>query len=147
MPPTLTSDHYATFTTCTVAPPVPPRHTPPQWNIRRADRAKFLSSLDEWRVPFEPLGNLHKQKRDLTAAIHRAADAAIPRNSLGCRHRSNWRFYNEEAQHRVNVHRKLYKQRQNPTNLRLLQDLVTRARQVSQRDREAKWLELCASFN
>ncbi|KAG0727539.1 hypothetical protein GWK47_034479 [Chionoecetes opilio] len=96
--PTLTSDHYATLTTVTVAPP----------------------------------------ERDLTAAIQRAADAAIPKSSPGRRHRPNWWFYNEDVRehnHRVNLHRKLHEKRPNPTNLRLLQDLVTRARQVSQRAR------------
>ncbi len=52
-----------------------------------------------------------------------------------------------EHNHRVNQHRKLYKRRPNPNNLRLLQDVVARARQVFLRAREAKWLEWCATFS
>ncbi|KAG0716376.1 putative RNA-directed DNA polymerase from transposon BS [Chionoecetes opilio] len=147
--PTLTSDHYATLTTLTAAPPIPPR-PPPQWNIKRADWGKFQASLDEWWVTYEPPGDLHQQERDLTAALQRAADAAIPKCSPGRRHGPDWWFYNEDVRehnHRVNLHSKLYKRQPNPTNLRLLQDVVSRARQVSQRAREAKWLEWCASFN
>ena len=146
--PTLTSDHYATLTTLAVAPPAPPR-PPPRWNIRRADWAKFQAVLDEWWATYDPPDNLHQQERDLTAALERAADAAIPRCSQGRRHRPNWWYYNEEVRehnHRVNVHRKLYKKRPTPTNLRLLQDVVARARQVSLQAQEAKWLEWCASF-
>ena len=146
--PTLTSDHYATLTTLAVAPPAPPR-PPPRWNIRRADWAKFQAVLDEWWATYDPPENLHQQERDLTAALERAADAAIPRCSQGRPHRPNWWYYNEEVRehnHRVNVHRKLYKKRPTPTNLRLLQDVVARARQVSLQAQEAKWLEWCASF-
>ncbi|KAG0727772.1 hypothetical protein GWK47_033940 [Chionoecetes opilio] len=133
-------DHYATLT---AAPPIPPR-PPPRWNIKRADWGKFQASLDEWWVTYEPPGDLHQQERDLTAALQRAADAAIPKCSPGRRHRLDWWFYNEDVRehnHRVNLHRKLYKRQPNPTNLQLLQDVVTRARQVSQQAREAKWLE------
>ncbi|KAG0723862.1 hypothetical protein GWK47_041812 [Chionoecetes opilio] len=147
--PTLTSDHYATLTTLIASPPIPPRPLP-RWNIKRADWGKFHASLDEWWVTYEPPDDLHQQERDLTAALQRAADAAIPKCSPGRRHRPDWWFYNEDVRehnHRVNLHRKLYKRQPNPTNLRLLQDVVTRARQVSQRAREAKWLEWCASFN
>ena len=147
--PTLTSDHYATLTTLAVAPPVPPR-PPPRWNIARADWSRFQAFLDEWWAAYEPPGDLHQQERDLTAAIQRAADAAIPKSSPGRRHRHDWWFYCEEVRehnHRVNTHRKLYKKRPSPTNLRLLQDVVARARQVSQRAKEAKWLEWCATFN
>ena len=147
--PTLTSDHFATLTTLPVAPPAPPR-PPPRWNLRRADWARFQASLDEWWATYQPPGDLHQQERDLTAAIQRAADAAIPRCAPSRRHRPDWWFYNEEVRehnHRVNVHRKLYKKRPNPTNLKLLQDVVARARQVSQRAREAKWLEWCATFS
>ena len=147
--PTLTSDHFATLTTLPVAPPAPPR-PPPRWNIRRADWDSFQASLAEWWATYQPPADLHQQERDLTAAIERAADAAIPRSAPSRRHRPDWWFYNEEVRehnHRVNVHRKLFKRRPNPTNLRLLQDVVARAREVSLRAREAKWLEWCASFS
>lgn len=41
----------------------------------------------------------------------------------------------------------LYKKRPNPTNVRFLQDVVARARQVSLRAKEAKWLKWCATFS
>ena len=86
----------------------------------------------------------------MTAALQRAANAAIPTSFQGRRHRPNCFFYNEvvrQHNHRGNVHRKLYTKRPTPTNLRLLQDVVTRTRQVSQQAREDKWLEWCATFN
>ncbi|XP_076041806.1 uncharacterized protein LOC143025691 [Oratosquilla oratoria] len=147
--PTLTGDHFATLTTLPVAPPVPPL-PPPRWNIGRADWVSFQASLDEWWAAYQPPVDLHQRERDLTAAIERAANAAIPRKAPSRRHRPNWWFYNEEVRehnHRVNIHRKLYKRRPNPTNLRLLQDVVARAREVSLKAREAKWLEWCSSFS
>ncbi|XP_050709221.1 uncharacterized protein LOC126994012 [Eriocheir sinensis] len=140
--PTLTSDHYATLTTLAVAPPVPPRPQP-RWNTRRADWGRFQRTLDSW-WEYEPQGDLHQQEQDLTAAIQHAADAAIPRTDPGRRRRPDWWFYTEEVRehnHRVNLHRKLYKKRPTPSNLRLLQDVVSRAREVSQRAKEDKWLE------
>ena len=149
MHPTLTSDHFDTLTTVPVAPPAPPC-PPPRWNIRRADWPKFQASLGEWWSAYQPPADLHQQERDLTAALQRAADVAIPRSAPNRRRRPDWWFYNEEVRehnHRVTVHRKLYKRRPNPTNLRLLQDVVARARQVSLKAREAKWLEWCSTFS
>ncbi|XP_076039453.1 uncharacterized protein LOC143024524 [Oratosquilla oratoria] len=123
---------------------------PPRWNIGRADWASFQASLNEWWAAYQPPVDLHQRERDLTAAIERAANAAIPRKAPSRRHRPNWWFYNKELRehnHRVNIHRKLYKRRPNPTNLKLLQDLVACAREVSLKAREAKWLEWCSSFS
>ncbi|KAK3881862.1 hypothetical protein Pcinc_013726 [Petrolisthes cinctipes] len=53
----------------------------------------------------------------------------------------------EQHNHRVNLHRKLYKKRPNPSNLRLLQEVVVRAWQVSLRAKEDKWLEWCTTFS
>ncbi|KAG0713402.1 hypothetical protein GWK47_016297 [Chionoecetes opilio] len=77
---------------------------------KRADWGRFQASLDKWWVTYEPPDDLHQQERDLTAALQRAADAAIPKCSPGRRHRPDWWFYNEdvgEHNHRVNLHRKL----------------------------------------
>ncbi len=110
----------------------------------------FQASLDEWWAAYQPPADLHQQERDLTTAIQTAAAAAIPRCTPSRRHRTDWWYYNDEVRehnHRVNQHRKLYKRRPNPNNLRLLQDVVARARQVFLRAREAKWLEWCATFS
>ena len=147
--PTLTSDHYATLTTLTVVPPAPPL-APLRWNVERADWGKFQEDLGEWWAEYAPPADLHQQERDFTAAIERARDAAIPRVTSSRRRRPEWWFYNEEVRehnHRVNLHRRLYKKRPTANNLRLLQDVVARARQVSLRAKEAKWLEWCASFD
>ncbi|KAK3895196.1 hypothetical protein Pcinc_001056 [Petrolisthes cinctipes] len=147
--PTLTSDHFATLTSLPVAPPVPPR-PPPRWNIRRADWSRFQASLDEWWADYQPPDDLHQQERDLTAAIQTAATTAIPMCAPSRRHRTDWWYYNDEVRehnHRVNLHRKLYKKRPNPNNLKLLQEVVARARQVSLRAKEDKWLEWCATFS
>ena len=116
--PTLTSDHYATLTTLPVAPPAPPR-PPSRWNIRRADWTKFQAVLDEWWATYNSPDNLHQQERDLTAFSERAADAAILRCLQGYCHWPNWWYYNEEVRehnHRINVHRRLYKRRPTATN-------------------------------
>ncbi|KAK3895863.1 hypothetical protein Pcinc_000476 [Petrolisthes cinctipes] len=147
--PTLTSDHFATLTSLPVAPPVPPR-PPPHWNIRRADWSRFQTSLDEWWADYQPPDDLHQQERDLTVAIQTAATTAIPMCAPSRRHRTDWWYYNDEVReynHRVNLHRKLYKKRPNPNNLRLLQEVVARAWQVSLRAKEGKWLEWCATFS
>ena len=147
--PTLTSDHFATLTTLALAPPVPPRPLP-RWDVRRADWPRFQAALEEWWAVYQPPGDIHQQEKDLTAAIQMAADAAIPRTSPGRRRRPDWWFYSEEVRehnHRVNVHRKLHKRRPSATTLKLLQDVVTRAREVSQRAKEAKWLEWCSTFS
>ena len=96
---------------------------------------KFKASLGKWWGSYEPPGDLHQQENNLTAALQRAANAAIPTSSQGRRHCLNWWFYNEavrEHNHRINIHRKLYKKRPTPTNLRLLQDVMTCAQHVSQ---------------
>ncbi|KAK3892275.1 hypothetical protein Pcinc_003896 [Petrolisthes cinctipes] len=147
--PTLTSDHFTTLTSLPVAPPVLPR-PPPRWNIRRADWSRFQASLDEWWADYQPPDDLHQQERDLTAAIQTAATTAIPMCAPSRRHQTDWWYYNDEVRehnHRVNLHRKLYKKRPNPNNLRLLQQVVARARQVSLRAKEDKWLEWCATFS
>ncbi|KAK3889194.1 hypothetical protein Pcinc_006765 [Petrolisthes cinctipes] len=140
--PTLTSNHFATLTSLPVAPP--------RWNIRRADWSRFQTSLDEWWADYQPPDDLHQQDRDLTAAIQTAATTAIPMCAPSRRHRTDWWYYNDEVReynHRVNLHWKLYKKRPNPNNLRLLQEVVARARQVSLRAKEDKWLEWCATFS
>ncbi|KAG0713960.1 putative RNA-directed DNA polymerase from transposon X-element [Chionoecetes opilio] len=147
--PTLTSDHYAVTTTLRIALLLPPRHPPPRWNVHRADWVKFQAVLDEWWARYEPPDDLDQRERDLTAAIERAAEAAIPRKVPGRHRRDNWWFYNEEVReqnHLVNIHRKLYRMRPTPTNLELLKEVVRHAREVTWRVREAKWLEWCASF-
>ncbi|XP_050717435.1 uncharacterized protein LOC126999146 [Eriocheir sinensis] len=147
--PTLTSDHYGIVTTLTVIPLAPP--SPPlRWNIRGADWVRFRATLEEWWADYQPPFEIHQQERDLTAAMERAADAAIPRSAATRRRRRSWWSYDEEVRehnHRVNVHRKLYKKRPTATNLGLLQEVVARARQVSLRAKEKKWLEWCASYN
>ena len=113
------------------------------------DWAMFQSVLDKWWTAYEPPGDLHQQESDMMAAIHRAADAAIPRSSPGRRRCPDWWFYSElrEHNHRVNIHRKLYKKRPNRTTLRLLQEVVSRMRVVFQQAKEAKWLQWCATFS
>ncbi|KAK3886540.1 hypothetical protein Pcinc_009313 [Petrolisthes cinctipes] len=111
---------------------------------------RFQASLDEWWADYQPPDDLHQQERDLTAAIQTAATTAIPMCAPSHRHQTDWWYYNDEVRehnHRVNLHRKLYKKRPNPSNLRLLQEVVARAWQVSLRAKEDKWLEWCATFS
>ncbi|XP_076042108.1 uncharacterized protein LOC143026006 [Oratosquilla oratoria] len=137
-------------TTLPLSPPSqwhPQRPPPPSTLEHRESRLGQFPGLPP---SYQPPVDLHQRERDLTAAIERDANAAIPRKAPSRRHRPNWWFCNEEVRehnNRVNIHRKLYKRRPNPTNLRLLQDVVARAREVSLKAREAKWLEWCASFS
>ncbi|XP_076041976.1 uncharacterized protein LOC143025848 [Oratosquilla oratoria] len=135
--PTLTSDHFATLTTLPVAPPAPSL-PPPRWNIGRADWASFQASLDEWWAAYQPPVDLHQRERDLTAAIERAANAAIPRKAPSRRHRPNWWFYNEEE---------ALQETPQPNQLEATSGRGGRAREVSLKAREAKWLEWCSSFS
>ncbi|XP_076069251.1 uncharacterized protein LOC143041313 [Oratosquilla oratoria] len=142
-------DHYAVITTLRAALPLPPLQ-PPRWDLRRADWKKFQAALDDWWKACDPPEDLDQRETEFTTAIERAAEAAIPRRHPGHRWRRNWWFYNEEVReqnHLVNIHRKLYRKRPTSTNLQLLKEVVTHARQVSSRVREAKWLEWCASFS
>ncbi|KAK3891669.1 hypothetical protein Pcinc_004449 [Petrolisthes cinctipes] len=112
--------------------------------------AIWQASLDEWWADYQPPDDLHQQERDLTAAIQTAATTAIPMCAPSRRHQTDWWYYNDEVRehnHRVNLHRKLYKKRPNPSNLRLLQEVVVRAWQVSLRAKEDKWLEWCTTFS
>lgn len=95
---TLTNDHYTTLTTLAVAPLIPPR-PPPRWDIRRAGWVRFQAVLDEWWAAYEPPGDLHQQERELTAAIQRAADAAIPKCPLGRRRPERWFYCKEVREH------------------------------------------------
>ncbi|XP_076042053.1 uncharacterized protein LOC143025957 [Oratosquilla oratoria] len=109
--PTLTSDHYAVITTLRAALPLPPLQ-PPRWDLRRADWKKFQAALDDWWKACDPPEDLDQRETEFTAAIERAAEAAIPRRHPGHRWRWNWWFYNEEVReqnHLVNIHRKLYR--------------------------------------
>ncbi|KAK3895190.1 hypothetical protein Pcinc_001050 [Petrolisthes cinctipes] len=90
----------------------------PRWNIRRADWSKFQAFLDEWWADYQPPDDLHQQERDLTEAIQTAATTAIPMCAPSRRRRTDWWYYNNEVRehnHRVNLHRKLYKNAPIPT--------------------------------
>ncbi|KAK3886617.1 hypothetical protein Pcinc_009264 [Petrolisthes cinctipes] len=128
----------------------PPRLKVLQWNVQGLRPKRHQAYLDEWWADYQPPDDLHQQERDLTAAIQTAATTAIPMCVPSRRHRTDWWYYNDEVRehnHRVNLHQKLYKKRPNPNNLRLLQEVVARARQVSLRAKEDKWLEWCATFS
>ncbi|MEJ1784611.1 hypothetical protein SMA53_23425, partial [Escherichia coli] len=89
--PTLTSDHYAIATSLRVTFSLPPL-PPPRWDTRREDWVKFRSVLDEWWEAYEPPEDLDQRERDLTEAIERAADEAIPKRRPGAQYRKNWWF-------------------------------------------------------
>ncbi|KAG0721585.1 hypothetical protein GWK47_046198 [Chionoecetes opilio] len=133
--PTLTSDHYAVATTLQVTRPLP-QLPPPRWNIQRADWALFQATLAQWWATYEPPEDLDQCESELTLAIERAAEAAIPRKVpvAGRRYNQNWWFYNQEVREQnqmVNIHRKLYSRRPTPNNLELLREVVRHARQVT----------------
>ncbi|KAK3895222.1 hypothetical protein Pcinc_001081 [Petrolisthes cinctipes] len=81
-------------------------------------RAAGFRPSTRWWANYQPPDDLHQQERDLTEAIQTAATTAIPMCAPSRRRRTDWWYYNNEVRehnHRVNLHRKLYKNAPIPT--------------------------------
>ena len=147
--PSLTSDHYGVVTTLQLE--LPPRLTlPPRWVIKRADWGIFKRTMEDWWASYVPSEDLDQLEDDLTQAVTRAADTAIPKSSPNHHHRRDWWFRTErviELRSRVRAVRKLYSRCPSPSNRRLLAEVVADCRRGSREAKEIKWLEWCASFD
>ncbi|MPC22439.1 hypothetical protein E2C01_015454 [Portunus trituberculatus] len=69
-----------------------------------------------------------------------------PDNSSACSTETS-ALVREHNNNHVSVHRKLYKRHPHLTSLRLVQDVVSQAQEVSQQAKEAKWLQWCTTFS
>ena len=147
--PTLTSDHFGVVTALRVK--LPPRVVlPPRWNTKKADWLTFQKVIEEWWANYVPSLDLDQLEADYTAALTRAADAAIPKSSPHRQDRRDWWFRTDrvvELRRRVKAVRKLYARLPSPATRDLLKEVVAHSRQTSREAKATKWLEWCASFD
>ena len=147
--PHLMSDHSAIVTTLQLQ--LPPRMVlPPRWLVQRADWTAYRKHMEDWWATYIPSEDLDQLEEDLTQALTRAADAAIPKSSPNHHHRRDWWFRTErviELRSRVRAVQKVYKRYPTPANRSLLAEVVADCRRGSREAKENKWLEWCASFD
>ena len=86
---------------------------------------------------------------DLTEAIHKAADEAIPKINITYNHKDHW-FYCErvkELKSRLNRARKVLKRRPTNENKAQLREIATHVNREMAEIKTQKWLEWCAELN
>ena len=148
--PTLMSDHYATKMSIEIPllPPIPP--PPPRWNQELAEWNIFQRELQLWAENYVIPDNIDQFEQQLIAAIHAAADKAMPKKSIG-RHnfKDSW-YYCEEVRMlktRLNRVRKLHRRRPTPENLELLRLVNSDTQERLSNIRMEKWMEWCTSIS
>ena len=148
--PELTSDHFAILTTLQVALLPPPPPPPLRWNTGKANWTLFREEMENWYSSYAPAQDLDDLNRDFVAALHAAAESAIPKTKPGTRRHADRWYYNDtvkEHNHRVNVLRKYLRRHPSLEARDLLRAAIRHAREVTRRVREEKWLEWCATFS
>ncbi|KAG7164277.1 hypothetical protein Hamer_G003426 [Homarus americanus] len=146
----LTSDHFATTTTLRMEQLPPPPRPPPRWNTKKANWKLYQDGLQKWFSNYEPAEDIDQLNQDLTDAIQHAAEKTIPKTNPTNRHHKDYWFYNDEVREqnqRINTFRRHLRQYLSPEGVKLLRAAVQHARQITQKIREDKWLEWCATFN
>ncbi|KAG7165507.1 RNA-directed DNA polymerase from mobile element jockey-like 37, partial [Homarus americanus] len=146
----LTSDHFATTTTLRIELLPPPPRPPPRWNTKKVNWKLYQDELQKWFSNYEPAEDIDQLNQDLTGAIQHAAEKAIPKTNRTNRHHKDYWFYNDEVReqnHKINTFRRHLRQYPSPEGVKLLRAAVQHARQITQKIREDKWLEWCATFN
>ena len=147
--PTLTSDHFATTTTISTPqlPPIPP--PPPRWNQELADWAIFQREMKNWADNYTIPEDIDQFERDLVAAIHAAADRAMPIKAAGnYTFKDSW-YYCEEVRRlktRLNRVRKVYRKRPTQENRELLTTVNGDTQQRLTEIRTEKWMEWCTTI-
>ncbi|KAG7157142.1 putative RNA-directed DNA polymerase from mobile element jockey-like 52, partial [Homarus americanus] len=124
----LTSDHFAKTTTLRMELLPPPPRPPPRWNTKKANWKLYQGELEKWFSNYEPAEDIDQLNQDVTGAIQHAAEKVIPKTNPTNRHNKDYWFYNDEG-------------------VKLLRAAVQHSRQITQKIREDKWLEWCATFN
>jgi len=147
--PYLASDHFAS--TITVDLPRLQRCAPePRWNFRRADWHEFSYLMEEWAETHVPAHDLEDQEKEIVAALHQAANQAIPKVGTSVfTHKNGW-FYNDrvrELKHRLIVLKKKLKQHFSPSLLETYQAAHRLICKEIQEIRTNSWLKWCESLN
>ncbi|ROT69722.1 pol [Penaeus vannamei] len=147
--PYLASDHFAS--TITVDLPRLQRRAPePRWNFRRADWHEFSYLMEEWAETHVPAHDLEDQEKEIVAALHQAANQAIPKVGTSVfTHKNGW-FYNDrvrELKHRLIVLKKKLKQHFSPSLLETFRAAHRLICKEIQEIRTNSWLEWCESLN
>ncbi|KAG7162424.1 hypothetical protein Hamer_G007959 [Homarus americanus] len=110
-----------------------------------------LVPVAQWEMDDElTTEDIDQLNQDLTGAIQHAAEKAIPKTNPTNRHHKDYWLYNDEVReqnHRINTFRRHLRQYPSPEGVKLLRAAVQHARQITQKIREDKWLEWCATFN
>ena len=108
------SDHFATITKIDIQqlPPIPP--PPPRWNQELANWNIFKSELESWVATYAIPDNIDLFEEQLIAAIHNAANNAMPKKSTGnFTYKDSW-YYSQEVRElktTLNRVRKLHKKK------------------------------------
>ena len=148
--PTLMSDHFATkiCIETPLLPPIPP--PPPRWNQELADWNIFHRELQQWSANYVIPDDIDLFEQQLIAAIHAAADKAMPKKSTNSRNFKDSWYYCQEVRMlktRLNRVRKLYRRRPSPENLELLIAVNSDTQQRLTNIRIEKWMEWCTRLS
>ena len=148
--PTLMSDHFATVTDIETPqlPPIPP--PPPRWNQELADWHIFKTEIEEWAANYEIPNDINIFEQQLIAAVHNAANKAMPKKSTGNHtFKDSWYYCQEvrELKTRLNRVRKLHKRRPSAENHELLIAVNNDTQQRLTNIRTEKWMEWCAQIS
>ena len=148
--PTLMSDHFATNTEIATPqlPPIPP--PPPRWNQDMANWEVFKAELERWAATYVIPDDINLFEQELIAAIHNAADKAMPKKATGnFTFKDSW-YYSQEVRDlktRLNRVRKLHKRRPSQENLDLLIAVNNDTQQKLSNIRTEKWMEWCTQIS
>ena len=147
--PTLTSDHFATTVEINTPqlPPIP--HPPPRWNQDLADWTVFQREMTSWVDTYIIPEDIDLFERNFIAAIHAAANKAMPIKATGnYNFKDSW-YYCEEVRMlktRLNRVRKVYRKRPTQENRELLTTVNSDTQQRLTEIRTEKWLEWCTTI-
>ena len=148
--PTIMSDHFATKIKIETPqlPPIPP--PPPRWNQELADWNIFHRELQLWAENYIIPEDIDLFEQQLTAAIHSAADKAMPKKAIGnYNFKDSW-YYCEEVRMlktRLNRVRKLHRRRPTRENRELLTAVNHDTQQRLTEIRTEKWMEWCSTIS
>ena len=148
--PHLSSDHFASVIRLHVELPATPPHLP-RWNLRKADWAKFQRCIATYLSSSTRPEDLDALEEHLTRAFRTAANEAIPISTSTPRqpHRDRWYYTAEvrEANHRVNMARKLCRRTNTEATRGLLRAAIRLAKATASKVKEEHWLAWCTSLD